>query len=179
MPFYKSFHLKRSTPLAHMAVRGHVANWLQLLVQTAHCGWLRYINTSFLRAAELPSCCCWGGYLQKPAASSSRPETLTYDASALQVWALRWTLTSERLFGFGTRHLRICEETPDCQTPAAAFCNVQTPTQELERRWFSVSRAELLRVMFEYIRSFMLLRSSLGSDPIKRMNSGTRRVQLI
>lgn len=83
------------------------------------------------------------------------------------------------LFGFGTRHLRICEETPDCQTPAAAFCNVQTPTQELERRWFSVSRAELLRVMFEYIRSFMLLRSSLGSDPIKRMNTGTRRVQLI
>lgn len=139
----------------------------------------KYVFPPRCRAAELPSCCCWGGYLQKLAASSSRPETLTYDASALQVWALRWTLTSERLFGFGTRHLRICEETPDCQTPAAAFCNVQTPTQELERRWFSVSRAGLLRVMFEYIRSFMLLRSSLGSDPIKRMNTGTRRVQLI
>lgn len=174
MPFYKLFHLNRSTPLAHMAVRGHVANWQQLLVQTAHCGRLRYINTSFLRAAEL---LLMGGIFAE--AGGEQLSARDPDLRCLSTLGVGAEVDSDvrEVVRFGMRHLRFCEETPDCQAAAAAFCNVQTPTQELERRRFSVSRAELLRVMLEYIRSFMLLRSSLGSDPIKRMNTGTRRVQ--
>lgn len=52
-----------------MAETYHVPNWLQLLVQTAHCVPLRY--------------------LQNLVASRSQSETLTYDVSADQVWDLR------------------------------------------------------------------------------------------
>lgn len=42
-----------TTPLARMAARHHVPNWLQPLVQTAHCGWLlhKYGSPPHRRAA--------------------------------------------------------------------------------------------------------------------------------
>lgn len=49
---------------------------------------------------------------------------------------------------------------------AAPFCNLKTPTQELERGLFPVSQAEFLRVLFGYnISPFMLPGSSLGLAP--------------
>lgn len=57
-PLYELLHSDQLTPPALMALRGQVPNWLQLLVQTAHCGWLLH------KHVFPPRCREWGVFAE-------------------------------------------------------------------------------------------------------------------
>lgn len=108
-------------PMVHirleLAVRDHVSNWLQLLIQTPHCGWLYNSQTSFLNSAELLE--------DKGVFAEARGELLS--ARDPDLWRLstsgvgsevdsdvRWAVLL-----WNASHKLICEGTLKCQVSAA------------------------------------------------------------
>lgn len=136
-----------------MAERYHVPNWLQLFAQTAHC-----VAQTQLSSA-LPSWWWREEYLQNLVASRSQSETLTYDVSALQVWDLRWTLTSERLFFFKDASYEILwgDRSLQCPSVTDSHTRVRERIVPCMLGWVTLTMSE------HNISLFIPLRSSFGS----------------